>query len=234
MLKIFKVMILLKFSFFVDVINAGILFLILQYFKSTMSEKRYKICLSAIPTIIIHGTIHYYQYFNEGSLIVLSESNIYQYYILLFIFVFLFQTNFQVGIGNFYTIFLATMTIMTFDYFFIPQIYILSYVNSWITISKLVCERLKNEKRSNLFQYMVIATLCLPILEATNCENFLMNYGGHALFDTFVVLIHYLEIYESIGTAENLVNAEVNKNGVVNDSYESGKRSTVSSKIKQN
>ena len=209
------------------------MFLILQYFKPKISEKNYKKCFASLPTIIIHGTVHYYQYFNEGSLIVLSESNIYQYYILLFLFVFIFQYRIQEGIGNVFSILLATIFIMLFDYCFVPQIYVLSYVNSWITISKLICEKLKNEKRSNLLKFTTIMTLCLPILEATNCENFIMNYGGHALFDSSVVLIHYIEVYDAIGTAKILEN-DKSENGVVNDSNVSSKRSTISEKIKQN
>lgn len=152
-----------EICFFVDIINAGIMFLILLYFKSKISESKYNKCISALPTIVIHGAVHYYQYFNEGSLVIFSESNMYKYYILIFVFVFLFQSNIQVGVGNVYTFLLATVIIMTFEYFFVPQIYALTYVNGWIMVTNLICDRFKDERPNNLYQFMIIILLCLPL-----------------------------------------------------------------------
>jgi hypothetical protein len=195
-----------EISFWVDVIGSILLYLLIILIgKGISSEDRSEI-VSTLPGTIMHGIVHYYQYLNQGKFSSTPQEPLKAFlegpwYVNLgnFAFILGFQYNLQHGIGNFKSILGVSLAIKSLQIFLVPQIYALTYVNTWIILTDILVRHLKPEIRKpywgdTLLKIMIVILLIEPIIEATNCQERLENYGGHALFDSWIVFYEFVSL----------------------------------------
>jgi hypothetical protein len=195
-----------EISFWVDVLGSILLYiLVLLIGKGISKEDRLEIT-STLPGTIMHGIVHYYQYLNQGKFSSTTQDPMKAFlespwYVIVgnFAFILGFQYNLQHGIGSFKSIFGVSIVIKTIQIFFVPQIYALTYVNTWIILTDIFVKYLKPITRKKdwgdtLLKIIIVILLIEPIIEATNCQGRLENYGGHALFDSWIVFYEFVTL----------------------------------------
>jgi hypothetical protein len=193
-----------EICFWVDLLGSITLYLMVYLLNDNIDSTDRSELISAIPGTIIHGAAHYYQYFNKGkfmgngvdSMLTLRHG---PWHLISgnFIFVLGFQFTLQQGLGNFYSMLGIAFLINAFQMLFVPSLYALTYVNTWIFLTDLIVKYFKPLKREEdwgdyFMKLIIIILLVEPIFEATYCENKFEYYGGHAIFDTLIIFYEFV------------------------------------------
>jgi len=193
-----------EICFWVDLLGSLALYILVILIGDGISRKSRSEILSSIPGTVMHGLVHYYQYINQGKFINTGQDPMKPFlegpwYLLLgnFAFILSFQYNLQYGVGNFKSIIGVSIAIKALQMLFVPLIYSLTYVNTWIILTDILVKYFKTMKRKpdwgdTLMKIIIVILLIEPILEATKCQNLLENYGGHALFDSWIVFYEFV------------------------------------------
>ncbi len=193
-----------EICFWVDLLGSLILYLLVTLLKDGIPSTDVSEIVSSVPSTIMHGLVHYYQYFNQGKFVISGMDPMKPiregpWYIFIgnFAFIFSFQYNLQNSVGNFKSIMGISLVIKAFQTLFVPQIWSLAYVNTWIFLTDIFVKYFKPSTRKpdwgdTILKIMIVILLLEPIFEATKCENGLENYGGHALFDSWIVLYEFI------------------------------------------
>jgi len=193
-----------EICFWVDLLGSIFLYLIVLLLGNRISSTDRTEIVSSIPGTIMHGFLHYYQYLNKGKFFPMGQDPLKSFrggpwYLNAanIGFIFGFQYNLQSGVGNFKSILVSSFAIKLFQILFVPPLYALTYVNTWIFITDIFVKYIKPIARKldwgDLLLNIIIFILLLePIIEATKCQNGLENYGGHALFDSWIVFYEFI------------------------------------------
>jgi hypothetical protein len=195
-----------EICFWVDVIGSLLLYLLVILLGNRLSSSDRSEIISSVPATIMHGVVHYYQYFNQGKFSFSGQDpdNPFRdapwyFYVGNFAFILGFQYNLQLAVGNIKSMLAASIVIKAFQILFVPSLYGLTYVNTWIFITDILVKYMMPVTRKldfgdTLSKIIIVILLLEPILEATVCENGLENYGGHALFDSWIVFYEFFSL----------------------------------------
>jgi hypothetical protein len=195
-----------EICFWVDLIGSLLLYFLVILLGNRISSSDRNEMISSVPSTIMHGIVHYYQYLNQGKFSFNEQDPMKPYregpwymYAGNFAFIMGFQYNLQTSVGNFKSMLGASMAINVFQLLFVPPVYGLTYVNTWIFITDILVKCFKPITRKSDFgdtlsKIIIIILLIEPIIEATKCENGLENYGGHAVFDSWIVFYEFFSL----------------------------------------
>jgi hypothetical protein len=195
-----------EICFWVDLLGSILLYLLVIILGNRISSSDRSEIISHVPATIMHGLLHYYQYLNQGRFFSNGQNSMklftegpWYLFVGNFAFILGFQFNLQQGVGNYKSLIGASLAINLFQVLFVPHIYSLTYVNSWIFITDILVKYNKPMTRKedwgdSLSKIIIFILLLEPIIEATKCENGLENLGGHALFDSWIVFFEFFSL----------------------------------------
>lgn len=195
-----------EICFWVDLLGSLLLYFLVILLGNRISSTDRSEIVSSVPSTIMHGFVHYYQYLNEGKFSTMGQDPMKPFregpwYLFPgnFAFIFGFQYTLQSGVGNFNSMLGVSIVINIFQMLYVPQLYALTYVNTWIFITDILVKYFKPITRKpdwgdTLLKIIIVILLLEPIIEATKCQNGLENYGGHALFDSWIVVFEFISL----------------------------------------